>query len=799
LAWSNLCSAAAVAQLNLGDKISVFSDKAYRKGNGRYFEAVGNVVIINQKDTIYGELASLDQNTMMVKIEGNVRFITKDMTLYGSHLEYNIALGTAVIKNARILTSTYNLVANRLVRLSAEEYMAEDGEFTTCRDCAESWSVYGKTFRLKVGRYLQIYHGLYKIKGINVLYFPYIILPIQNKRKSGLLFPDIGNRLAEGLAVAQPVFWAIDSDKDATITPTWWATRGYGTDLQYRQRFSDTDWIEVNGRGLNDRIYVPGKNAHTASGDGTFRYFTEVEGHKQWTPNFSSHARFDGVRDLDVIRDNTQYTDNKVLSSDVGLRGFLSYRHDYFHVGADGSYLRNQLFHDPMEFDRSYVQTLPRFNLSTVPFTLVQTQTPMLQYLGIGFDSSVTRFRQVQQYDDPQLRNADRFSLQPYVMWNFFTWGPVNVKTRYQLDQQFYHFSDSRERHTGKNAGMLKTEASFTMDRIFGLAYEEKIPVKYIPEKDLSKLREKKEQGLTPLKQTQKNNRLIGEMPEFTTQLASETITQIKNSFRHAQEFKFIHHYISSDSLYGSDRFISQIRSGQSGWFDYEDSIRAEEFLFGSAATRTIIPPTNTVEFQWRNSLIRKTPKSFNFFEDEKYLRDNFSYSMIGYFNVSQGYLLNAGPDVDLNHRLTRLAVDTGYSADKWSISLTENYFHDENQNIFTTTFLRRFESLNLLGSYNYNSFSSSPLSTIAAGAQVRPIDIIGVAMLKDLDMNSKNNNIRTIYSLDIMPNNDCWILSLNYRETLVDNRFYFNFLFNFGDDRFRNFKTNYFSSRQVR
>jgi hypothetical protein len=30
---------------------------------------------------------------MRVKIEGNVRVITKTMTLYGSHLEYNIATG----------------------------------------------------------------------------------------------------------------------------------------------------------------------------------------------------------------------------------------------------------------------------------------------------------------------------------------------------------------------------------------------------------------------------------------------------------------------------------------------------------------------------------------------------------------------------------------------------------------------------------------------------------------------------------------------------------------------------------
>ena len=123
---SNLFSATDKPQLSIGDKLSVYSDKAYRKNNGRYFEAVGNVVIISQSDTIYGELASLDQDSMQVKMEGNVRVITKDMTLYGSHVQYNLATGSAVIKNARIMAMDFNLVANELIRLNQNEYLAKE-------------------------------------------------------------------------------------------------------------------------------------------------------------------------------------------------------------------------------------------------------------------------------------------------------------------------------------------------------------------------------------------------------------------------------------------------------------------------------------------------------------------------------------------------------------------------------------------------------------------------------------------------------------------------------------------------
>ena len=798
-AISNHSIAADSPQFALGDKLSVFSDKAYRKNGGRYFEAVGNVVIISGKDTIYGELASLDQDTMMVKIEGNVRIITKDMTLYGSRLDYNITSGVAHVKNARILTPEFNLVANELVRVSENEYQAKEAEFTTCKDCAESWSIFGKNIKMVVNKYVQINHGLYKIKGVNVLYIPYIVLPLLTKRKTGLLIPSITSRSGEGLAFAQPVFVAIDDNKDTTIAPTFWAKRGYGGDLQYRQRFSEMSWLEFNGRSVNDTIYEPGKNNTGPSGEEFFRYFGEIESHQFWSPDFNSHFRYTGLRDLDFIRDNPQFTDLKTLGSDFGLYGFLNYRQDLFSVNVEADYLRNQLVADSMEFDRSYVQTMPRISLSSMPYSFLQTKTPGLQHLTTGVDGSFSRFRQVDEKDDPFIRNADRLSVQPYLMWHFFTLGPVSVKSKYTFDQQMYHFADAEEAKFGKNAGLLKTEISFTMDRIFGLAYEEKVPLKYIKESDLKRLRERKEQGLTPIQKAEKKNRLVGELPEFQSELSKDTIVQTRHSYRHSQEFKFIHHYITSQTEYGNKRFLNDIRNNQAAMFDFEDSIRSQEYLFGAAATRVIIPPENTVELQWNNSLVRKAPKAFNYLDDEQYLRDNFAYSRIGYFNVSQGYLLNHNDSQsdDYRDRLTRLMVLAGYNADRWFVNFSEYYFHAQQRNIFNTSLTRRFEYLNIFTNYNYNSFDVAKLNTLSFGGQVRPTDILGVAMVKDIDLAAKKD-IRTIYSVDIMPHNNCWILNLNYRESLVDSRFSFNVLFNFGDDNFDRYRNDYFGVKRL-
>lgn len=754
--------------------------------------------MISQSDTIYGELASLDQDTMMVKVEGNVRVITQQMTLYGSHIEYNIASGAAVIKNARILAMDFNLVANELIRINENEYLANEAEFTTCKDCAESWSVYGKQIRVKVGETVTIRHGLAKIKGVDVLYIPYITLPIASNRKTGLLFPKISTRPGEGLAFEQPIFIAIDGSKDATLSPTFWAERGYGGDVQYRQRFKEMSWFELNGRLLNDTIYEPGKSNKDISGEQFFRYFTTLETHQQVSSNLGSHIRYSGMRDLDVIRDHPNFTDNKIIASDVGLQGFADWRQNYFSLGLNADYLRNQLYSDPVGFDRSYVQTMPRVTLSSVPFSLVQSKVPFFQHIAMGFEGSLTRFRQVKSTEDDdegRLRNADRVSVQPYLMWQMLTKGPISVSTRYTYDQQMYKFQDPDQPMFGKNAGLIKTEMGFTMDKIYGLAYEEKIPIKYIPEKDLKELREKKEQGLSPLKSTTKSNRLIGKLDTFETELTKENIVQVRNSYRHSQEFKALHHYIASENEYGNKRFSNQI-SRYEGWFDYEDAIRSEEFMFGANTTRTMIPPENTLEMQWNNTLIRKSPKIFSYLVDDKYLRDNFNYTRIGWFNVSQGYLLNEDRSDDDRQRLTRLSLSTGYQTDRWTLSLQEYYFHFEQENIFNINFNRRFEYLRLIGGYNYNSFGESNLHTLSAGGQIRPLDTLGFAIMKDMDLEA-NKNIRTTYSLDIMPHNNCWILNLNYRESLTNNQYSFNILFNFGDENFAQYRSNYFGVKR--
>jgi len=788
----NLClSSSLFAQddknlkLKLGDSVSIYSEKAFRKSGGKVFEAIGNVVVLSGNETLYGERAHFNLESSEVTIEGNVRIISKDITIYGSKIFYDIRKKLLNMENVRVLTNDFNIVADKLERRSDKLYYAKKAEFTTCKDCTESWKIYGEELNIELSQYVTIKHALVKVKGIDIFYLPYIAIPIKNKRESGLLFPTFLSRANEGLSYQQPVYWAIDENKDATITPSFWGRRGYGTDIEYRQVFAQDNWLEYSHRLVNDKIYLPGKINIDDSGSNYFRNLFELEHHAQWSNDLTSHVKLNGAKDIDMFRDYTDYSDNYLQESNLGFEGFIEKRSPIYNFGMESHFKRNLLVADAEVFDDSYVQVTPAVYFNTTPINLISSDLPMLSNISVGIDSEFTRFKQNVESDDNFIRNANRFDLNPYLSWHFINYGPISLSTKYTLSYQDYKFEEQNENGFTKSAGFLQTEVSFTMDKIFGLAYEDKIT-----SKDLNLLRKDKKEEVVEL-----NPNMIGMVPYFDRSVGDDALTVVKNSYRHSQEFKFIHHYISNSHESGNEKFLEQIQSSE-GWFDYQDAILEDQADVGSNSTRTIIPKKNTVEFQWNNLLIRKSPKKFNYFQDQRYLRDNFNYSKVGYFQLSQGLLMDEDDSID--NRLTRLYVNTGYNASMWSLNFRQYYFHQDDKQITTLSFKKRFDPFNFLTSFNNNSLPGANIRTLRLGAQFKPNDVIGFTYLNDQDLDA-DENIMTIYQMDFMPPNNCWIFNLNYRDSVVDQRYSFNFVFNFGNDDFKEYQNQFFDFQRVR
>jgi LPS-assembly protein len=792
--FQNIFSYSAFAsnelQFQFGDSVSIYSEKAYRREGGKIFEAIGNVVVLSGNDTIYGERVSFNIKSGDVLIEGSVRYVGHNITIYGSKISYNLVTGKLDMTNCRMITPEFSIVANKIIKKSEKIYYATDAEFTTCRDCAESWLISGKELHIEIDQYVQIYHAIAKVKGVDVIYIPYIALPIKNSRESGLLFPKLEARSDEGIIYEQPIYWAINNSQDATFTPTFAAKRGYGLNLEYRHVYGDRRWMEFSNKVVSDSIYEPEVKDSTMSGN-YFRSFYEFENQYQWSNDLSQYLRVTGTKDLDFIRDYSYYTDEFIQESDLGASFFLDKRFDNFSLALIADYRRNILVSDPNDYDRSYVQTLPSVELSISPQMAYQSRSDYFYKVNYGLDTSLTVFKQDEREESSYLRNVNRIDAKPYIELSVLNKGPFLLKSKYTIDYQDYKFHDEDQDRFNKHAAVLSTELSFTIDRIFGLAYEEKYDISEIKEEDIIKIKDSsaaKADKKIPVKKSSSN--IIGKLPNLENSISEDFIKIAKNSYRHSQEYKFIHHRLTSQSKVGNKNFLSQLGTDE-GWFDLNDAILGDLEQIESNETRKTIPLENTVEFQWNNSLIRKSPKKLNYLIDNRYLKDNFTYSKIGYFNLSQGFLLNSTAD-EFKDKLTRLFLSSGYNAQTWNLTFNDYYFHTSDDHIVSLSGQKRFNRLSLISTYNANSFSDSNLKTIKAGFQFKPIDVLGFSFLKEHDIDA-SENISSIYQVDFMPHNNCWIINFNYKESFIEQRYAFNFEFNFGSEEFKSNRNNFF------
>lgn len=756
-------------EFSSGQKVSVLSEKAFRKADGNEFEAVGNVVITHLNSSIYGEKATVNFSKGITEVEGNVRYVAPELNMYGSKMVYSFQNQTVDLVNARIQTENFAVVGKKISQLRRNFIYAEDAEYSTCKDCPESWSILGKYVEITVGEYVRLKHAFIKVNGVVVMYVPYIIFPIKKERETGLLFPSFGLNYSEGVRFQQPFYWAISDFNDMTITPSVFGKRGFGNEFQFRQSLGARSWLHVDSLQLNDEIYLPYKKDKDETGSKVFRDYSTYEHHFELGKNIHHHFYFDRMKDLDVVRDLDFYTKDKILGTESGYSGFIEGRNQYFVLNAKAGYKRNFFFNDPKQFDQSYVQMLPKIQLSSVPFTVFSTDYLFMRKLNLVFNSDYTVFKQNNVIDNGFIRNANRFNLTPYLDWQFGRLGPVRFSTKIQLDEQHYWLNTSGNKKFSKTGVVYESEAKIEFEKIFGISYEKEVPADSlkIPEND--------------------ETSIIGSLPSIRGD--TEGTAKVKlpvNSYRHSQEVKLKHYYLSDQKTKGNESFKKQIEA-DNGQFDYVDALREKEFENNQISARDSLPLSNTIEFQWNHILVKKTPNRLNAIQDGKFLKDNFSYSKISFFDVSQGIDMNR-ENVTFHERLTRLYIHSGLSVNNYSLDLKEFYFHQTSEHKFSLSFAKAFERLSLGTEFNYNSFNSSTtpiLKTVAFSAGLNINDLIHLTTYHDYNMRLKKLS-KSSYGVLYTPLNNCWRLEVNYATDLIDKRIGFNLLINYNDNSFQ-------------
>ncbi|HEX4976019.1 MAG TPA: LPS-assembly protein LptD [Pseudomonadales bacterium] len=185
-------------------------------------------------------------------------------------------------------------------------------------------------------------HARIEVHDVPVLYLPYMEFPIDDRRKTGLLFPSISNT-AGGLDFSLPLYLNLAPNYDATLTPRY--LNGRGTLFQNEMRYlnqTGLNSLSINALN-NDRKILAAEQAAQAqntplSGVDPDRLYVNFRHAGQLSPKLSSAVHTEYVSDEEYFHDfgqdfqtSTQtYLDRSASllysdtywSASAGLKGF---------------------------------------------------------------------------------------------------------------------------------------------------------------------------------------------------------------------------------------------------------------------------------------------------------------------------------------------------------------------------------------------------------------------------------------------------------------------------------------------
>jgi LPS-assembly protein len=294
-----------------------------------------------------------------------------DEHIEASHGTYNVraesgrfenvtgSIGVRMRGNRLMLTSSnpFFFTGKVVEKTGPDHYMVYDGTVTTCELPHPRWQFNANKVVVNVGGTAKIYHSIFGIKGIPVLYFPFATLPAQRvPRQSGFLIPNFGTSSTKGTILGESLFWAINRSMDAHIGAEYYSSRGWAPQAEFRAQPSPTSFIDLNYFGVLDRgIGNPSVNQGgeevRLTGEG------ELPHDFRWVANIDYLSSY-------VFRLAFNDVFAQAVDSEVRSKAFLSNTTDGFFYNA--SMQRYQDFESTTEGDVVTILHAPSFEVSSV-------------------------------------------------------------------------------------------------------------------------------------------------------------------------------------------------------------------------------------------------------------------------------------------------------------------------------------------------------------------------------------------------------------------------------------------------
>ncbi len=223
----------------------------------------GRVIILKNQLRIHSDRANYNQKKNTLQVSGKVHVDIPSLSLDADKATFSLSGNTkqATFTTARFIIPIQSAGRNKTtaanlkgiaasITSSGNISLLKQAEITSCPLNKPDWLISADSIELNHAEEYGNAHGvLMRFKGVPFLYTPYIQFPTSNKRRSGLLFPEFGTSSSRGFEFAQPWYWNIAPNMDATFIPHYMDRRGLELGGEYR-------YLTKSGNGTLQGSYL---------------------------------------------------------------------------------------------------------------------------------------------------------------------------------------------------------------------------------------------------------------------------------------------------------------------------------------------------------------------------------------------------------------------------------------------------------------------------------------------------------------------------------------------------------------
>ncbi|MBY4676078.1 LPS-assembly protein LptD [Marinobacterium arenosum] len=384
----------------------------------------GGVKVQQEQRLLSADYAEYDQVTSKASLQGDVSFREPGVLLRGDTAQADIETGETIFTNAQYVMHERHLrgEAGRIIRLQDARIRIEDGSYTYCPPGVESWQLHADNIMLdKEEGFGTARDMVLEVGSVPILYLPYVTFPIDDRRKSGFLYPSISVTGDNGLDLAVPYYFNLAANYDDTLTPRIVSERGMMLENEFRY--------------LNRRSYNVLNTSWLSNDDkrGNNRWLLGIEHENRDTGRWDTEIDFTRVSDDDYF-DDLDTTLSVARHDHLNQRGEIGYWGDGWNAR-----LRVHGFQTISDDDSPY-EVMPQFYVQgSEGWNGMQ-----LDY----FAEAVSFDRDLSGLTGADRITGERFHLMPTLSYNWRRpWGYLKPAARlwhssYQLDDQLSGLDD---------------------------------------------------------------------------------------------------------------------------------------------------------------------------------------------------------------------------------------------------------------------------------------------------------------------------------------------------------------------